>query len=213
MRRLLVTTLLLLGLCAPAFAEEPDEAGRDTVLFPLAPGNSWTIDVTMSSPDGKEKAQTVTLSVTDEVLIAGMRAYRFGPPGDDDVLLANGDGGVRIWDDESAESMLLFPYPAKVGAVHTLGSGPWSDESVRIQVVNTAEEILINGALVTCYHYQMLVADKADASIHIYVAPGIGIVKFDAVIDEGRGTSEIHGILTKYSVRQTPESEPRSDVD
>ncbi|MFC2150307.1 hypothetical protein ACFLQV_02265 [Calditrichota bacterium] len=187
---MLVSLTIVSGCSHNPTAPEPDE------LMPLAVGNYWLLDYTLSLDGVAVDKGFDTLIIKSSTFVNGLEYY--GINFNDYTYYRNSDEGLefcRVMNDRSAERFQLYKYPVEVGdSWERTGNNPGI-----ITCISKNQTVRTNaGTFTDCILYYYINEDSTDYYNEFY-KPGLGPVMFKSGIMNRPGDSYLY-LLSEYHI-------------
>jgi len=164
--------LILFFVTIPLFSFQE---GNDSLLIPLAVGNTWVYEVTEYS-DSFEVMKTYydTISIVKDTNIMGDHwFYQYTSSNGNYTMVANFDGGVywmfanKLFQKQS-DPFLAFAYPATNGYQYTFAN-------FSAEVIDTALKASTPFGERECYLF-LLSSPQSPATVEFIISPGLGVL-------------------------------------
>jgi hypothetical protein len=176
--------LLLVSACSVCLAVD------DSEFFPIATGNEWIMDATMTAPDGSVKKGTVRRKVGGPEKRHGRTYHRVTisiekplPPSSSTKLTRKDENGVYAIEarDPNSREQTEILLPLKVGQTWTksLEQKAFTDTVLGIESVTIGKKTYAN-----CFHIQTTSPDGSFTEDY-WEAPGIGSIKSEMIYGDG----------------------------
>lgn len=189
MKYLLIVILLPLFTLVSCDSDAPPPPTEE-MFYPLAVGNSWVYEVTITDSTGNiVEITTDTQLVSKDTLINQERWYFVGNEKFGGVYMTNRDSGLYVlalsFARHTYEPRLFYPYPASIGTSRTYrdtveGANAVLTDSLFIAATDTT--IITTAGSFPSYHYVEKSITEIDfdttSKLHtdIFISPNIGLV-------------------------------------
>lgn len=174
------------------------------VLTPLAMGNNWVYASEEDEIVAVDRIEGVVLFEDQPWYLIRSYEHEKGKPADtadlvmDNFWIAMIDGvecDAFVQYKEDSESLTLasvnkyYRYPATLG--DTYKPAPEHDPSLTVTITALHKKVTTKAGEFKCVVYKEILADEPGYSMTTYIAPGVGIVKYEGSEEEESWSSEL----------------------
>lgn len=201
---LAVVTFNLFGCSDKATEPEPPTEGY---IVPLHVGNQWKYEVTDYE---NNTVDTIDIVIQSEQIVNGVKTYRISRSfrHEDTTFLYN--SSEYFWSHFFllGSKFYMPKYPCKTGdmwVIDTIYRDGIAKEQIRLTVISTNAQRIINGKNYTCYHYKEAWHEALNGKIlsvfttDCYYVPNIGLVEQVYLVYHARPLIRI--VLLSYSLK------------
>jgi len=147
-------------------------------IMPLAVGNKWVYDVTISDTVNDHQEYNDSIAIIDDTLVGNEMWFK------DQMGRLYTNRADGLWQLTSGQPMLLVKYPANVGdsfmtELNYSGYGG----SPKMQLAEKAVNISVSVGNFQCYRYHQMVGGFCSFPAEYYYQPLIGLIRFGCAPD------------------------------
>lgn len=158
--------------------ENSTEGNFSDNLIPFKLNNSWEyVHFLYDSSGNVISLDTAITQIVKDTVISGIRFYKYGINSIDHYTTK--EDGVWLYFfhfvDSTEEHSLYFKYPCKNGDTYSFTLGR---PHALVSIISTNQSVEVEAGIFTCILYRFDL-EGLDSYINIFIAPGIGIVKYE----------------------------------